>query len=147
MHPDKGMIAALKAAREAFAQDEVPVGAALLDKDGNIVAVEHNRTQELKDPTAHAELLVLQRGFAFQQQPYLEDYILCVTLEPCAMCAQAISYARVKAVYFGAYDTKSGGVVNGARVLNYAHFKPEIYGGTMEEECSKLLKTFFEAKR
>lgn len=144
---DKGMEAALVAAREAYDNDEVPVGAALLDQKGNIVAVERNRVVELKDPTAHAELLVLKKGFLSANSPFLNDYTLCVTLEPCAMCAQAISYARVETLCFGAYDIKSGGVKNGARVLNYAHFKPQIYDGIMEDTCGKLLTKFFKKRR
>jgi tRNA(Arg) A34 adenosine deaminase TadA len=147
MHLNKGMEAAICAAKEAFECDEVPVGAALLDQNGNIVAVERNRVIELKDPTAHAEMLVLKKGFSLIKEPYLEGYTLCVTLEPCAMCAQAISYARVDTLCFGAYDVKSGGVKNGARVLDYAHFKPYIYDGIMEENCSNLLKEFFKQKR
>jgi tRNA(Arg) A34 adenosine deaminase TadA len=147
MHLNQGMEAALNAAKKAFSQDEVPVGATLLDKNGHIIATNHNRTIELTDPTAHAELLVLKEAFALQKTPYLQDFTLCVTLEPCAMCAQAISHARVGTLCFGAHDVKSGGVFNGARIFEHAHFKPKIYDGILEEDCGSLLREFFKNKR
>lgn len=143
----QGMEQALIAAEDAFNNDEVPVGASLIDKNGTIVAIERNRVIEQNDVTAHAEMLVLKKGFELSGDIYLNGYTLCVTLEPCAMCAQAISYARIENLYFGAYDIKSGGVINGARIFNHSHFKPKFYDGIMEEKCSTLLKDFFKKKR
>jgi tRNA(Arg) A34 adenosine deaminase TadA len=137
---------ALDEAKKAAGLGEVPVGAVLY-RGEDILAVAHNKTEARRDPTAHAELLALQAALAKTGQIYLQDCTLAVTLEPCAMCAQALSWARVGEVRFGAYDTKSGGVVNGARVFNHAHHKPQVIGGQQEAACQKLLRDFFGERR
>jgi tRNA(adenine34) deaminase len=141
---------ALIEAEKAFAQDEVPVGAVIVDSvTGEIVAVAHNETEERKDPTAHAELLVIRKACAQVDEGRLVNCDIYVTLEPCPMCAQAISFARLRRLYFGAYDLKGGGVNHGARIFNASscHHKPEVIGGIEEQACAKLLKDFFETKR
>jgi len=143
------MKVALTEAKEAYDAGEVPVGAALFHKDGTLIASERNRVEELNDPTAHAEMLVIKKACTALETRYLDDYMLCVTLEPCAMCAQAISLARVGVLIFGAYDIKSGGTTNGARVFDQktCHHKPELYDGILETESARLLQTFFKEKR
>ncbi|WP_324754372.1 nucleoside deaminase [Roseovarius sp. Pro17] len=143
------MDAALAEARAAAARGEVPVGAVMLDSAGNIVARGSNRTRELSDPTAHAEILAIRAACAAAGSERLMGHTLYVTLEPCAMCAAAIAAARLKAVYFGAIDPKSGGVLHGARVFSHpqAHHKPEVYDGIAAEESEALLKAFFASKR
>jgi tRNA(adenine34) deaminase len=145
---NKHMQIALAQAREAVDKDEVPVGAVVV-KQGSVIAVTHNLVVALKDPTAHAELLAIRQAAEKLGSEFLQGCELYVTLEPCPMCAYAISLARVEKLYFGAYDVKSGGVENGPRVLasGAAHHKPIIYGGIMEQECAQLLKDFFKGKR
>jgi tRNA(adenine34) deaminase len=147
---NKYMILALDLARQAAAAGEIPVGAVLVNsKTGEIVAKAANRTEAENDATAHAEMLVLKEGGKAFGTPRLVDCDLYVTLEPCPMCAAAISMARVRRLYYGAYDPKSGGVEHGPRVLNNAacHHKPEIYGGIHEQDCGAILKDFFKDKR
>jgi tRNA(Arg) A34 adenosine deaminase TadA len=141
------MAGAVRLAQEAAAAGEVPVGAVLAGPDGTPVAWGHNEVERQKNPLAHAELLVLMRALQERGTRYLDDCALAVTLEPCAMCAQAIAHARVGTVVFGAYDPKSGGAVNGARVWDFSHHKPEVIGGLREAECAALLKDFFAAQR
>lgn len=144
------MDAAFEEARQAAARQEVPVGAVVVDsRTGEIVARSGNRTEEDKDPTAHAEVLVLRDACRNLGSPRIEHCDLYVTLEPCPMCAAAISNARIRRLHFGAYDPKSGGVEHGPRVFSHAacHHKPEVIGGIREGEASKLLKSFFENKR
>lgn len=143
------MSLALEQAHQAALRDEVPVGALIVNDEGVIVAQSGNRCEELRDPTAHAEMLVIRQALKVLGQDRLDDFDLYVTLEPCAMCAQAISWVRLRRVYFGAYDPKSGGVEHGARVYDHStcHHKPEVYGGIHEEACGHLLKSFFEKKR
>jgi tRNA(Arg) A34 adenosine deaminase TadA len=143
------MDAALAEARAAAARGEVPVGAVLLDATGRIVARAGNRTRGLHDPTAHAEILAIRDACAASGNERLAGHVLYVTLEPCAMCAAAIAAARLKAVYFGASDPKSGGVLHGARVFSHsqAHHAPDVYDGIAADECEALLKAFFAAKR
>lgn len=138
---------ALELAREAGVKGEVPIGAVLCDADGKVVAESFNDVEGVFNPTGHAELLAIKKACAALETTKLNDYTLVVTLEPCAMCAQAISWAQVGKVYFGAYDIKSGGTVNGARIFQHCHFKPEIYGGICEEECRDIIQTFFQNKR
>ena len=141
---------ALREARAAAARGEVPVGAALVDgATGEIVAAAGNRTQELADPTAHAEMLVLREAAAKLGAPRLPGCDLYVTLEPCAMCAGAVSLARLRRLYFAAYDPKSGGVEHGARVFDHptCHHKPQVVGGVAETEAAALLKEFFRERR
>ena len=136
-------------AEQAAASGEVPIAAALIAPDGTVIVTAHNEVELRKDATAHAELLVLQKASAALGRKYLEEFTLMVTLEPCAMCAQAASLAKVKKVIFGAYDPKGGGVEHGARVYAQAtcHHAPEVVGGVMESECGALLQDFFKARR
>ncbi len=142
------MAAALAEARAAASRSEVPVGAALV-LDGDIIAADGNRTRELSDPTAHAEMRVIRAASATLAQERLAGADLYVTLEPCAMCAGAIAHARIRRLYFAADDPKGGGVVNGARVFTHptCHHRPELYPGIGEAEASLLLKDFFAARR
>lgn len=143
------MATALAEARDAAARGEVPVGAVLVDPAGRIAAQTGNRTRELNDPTAHAEILAIRQACANAGQERLAGYDLYVTLEPCAMCAAAIAAARIARVYYGAADPKSGGVAHGARVFSHAqaHHVPEVYDGIAEDEAAALLKAFFEERR
>ncbi len=140
---------ALARAEAAAARGEVPVGAVIVDDQGRVLAAAGNRTEELNDPTAHAEMLAIREAAAARGEPRLPDCDLYVTLEPCPMCAQAISFARLRRVYFGAYDPKGGGVDHGPRVFQSSscHHAPEVVGGLEEEKAAKLLKSFFEAQR
>lgn len=140
---------ALAEARAAAARGEVPVGAVLLAPDGRVVAQAGNRTRELCDPTAHAEILVLRAGCAAASAERLPGHVLYVTLEPCAMCAAAIAAARIARVVYGASDPKSGGVAHGARVFAHpqAHHRPEIIDGIAAEAAERLLRGFFAARR
>lgn len=143
------MDVALDAARAAGARGEVPVGAVLVAPDGSVVAQDGNRTREYHDPSAHAETLVIRTACHATKSQRLPGYDLYVTLEPCAMCAALISAARIRRLYFGASDPKSGGVDHGAKVFTHTtcHHAPEIYGGINEPEAAALLKTFFEERR
>lgn len=138
---------ALTLAQAAAVASEVPVGAVVYDTAGTVIAEAHNTVEASGDVTAHAELMAAKAAARALRVPYLEHCYVAVTLEPCAMCAQALSWLRVKGIYFGAYDIKSGGVVNGARVLDHAHCKPPVIGGLMEAECASVLKAFFEERR
>lgn len=141
------MQAALEVARAGAHAGEVPVGAVVYTDDGTILAQAHNRTEELKNPTAHAEFLACVEALKTRDDMYLTDCTIAVTLEPCAMCAQALSWLRVKEIRYGAYDVKSGGLDNGARVLAHAHHKPVVIGGGLEQECADLLQEFFRQRR
>ncbi len=141
---------ALEEARLAAKRGEVPVGAVLVDAEtGAIVAQAGNRTEELNDPTAHAEMFVIRQATSAAGSPRLENCDLYVTLEPCPMCAAAISFARIRRLYYGAFDPKSGGVDHGPRIYTQTtcHHAPEVYSGIEETRCSELLKEFFEARR
>ena len=140
---------ALEQARAAAARGEVPVGAVLVAPDGRVVAAAGNRTRELNDPTAHAEILAIRAACAAAGSERLTGYDLHVTLEPCAMCAAAIAAARIARVYYGASDPKSGGVAHGARVFSHpqAHHVPQVYDGIGAAEAEALLKDFFAARR
>jgi len=143
------MHVAIKQAIIARDMHEIPVGAVLVDNNGEIVAKSGNLTVQDNDPTAHAEINVIRARCRELRTQRIPDHDLYVTLEPCPMCAAAISNARIRRVYFGAYDPKSGGVDHGARVFSHpqCHHKPEVTGGLMEKECSELLKGFFGEKR
>jgi tRNA(adenine34) deaminase len=143
------MALALEEARRAAARGEVPIGAVLTDPDGKVLAASGNRVEELNDPTAHAELLVIRRAAAAVGAPRLIDCDLHVTLEPCPMCAQAISFARLRRLYFGAADPKGGGVEHGPRIFTQptCHHVPEVYSGIAEIEAAELLRTFFRERR
>lgn len=139
---------ALALANEASRQGEVPIGAVVV-KDGKVIASAYNLVVTNKDPSAHAELLTIRSACEILKTERLADCDLYVTLEPCPMCAQLISFARIRRLYFGAYDPKGGGVENGPRIFSQAtcHHKPELYGGIQEAECGSVLKQFFAAKR
>lgn len=141
---------ALHEARAAADLGEVPVGAVLVDgRNGDLLARAHNRVETQGDPTAHAELLAIQAGARRLGVKRLEQADLYVTLEPCPMCATAISLARLRRVYFGAYDPKGGGVDHGPRIFEQAtcHHRPEVIGGLEETRCAALLTAFFQARR
>jgi len=140
---------ALEEARAAAARGEVPVGAVVTDASGRVLARAGNRTEELRDASAHAEMLALRAAAAAAGEPRLPGCTLTVTLEPCPMCAQAASFFRIKRLVFGAYDSKGGGVDHGARVYQApsCHHMPEVVGGLREAECGALLRTFFGGLR
>lgn len=142
------MAAALDEARRAAAEGEVPVGAVLV-RDGEILVRAHNRVEAENDPTAHAELLAIREACRIAGEPRLPDCDLYVTLEPCAMCAQAISMARIRRLYFAAYDPKGGAVEHGPRLFTQptCHHAPELYGGIGEREAADLLRGFFRDRR
>ncbi len=143
------MDVALDEARSAGARGEVPVGAVIVDTRGAVVAQAGNRTRELNDPTAHAEVLAIRAACSQAGSERLVDHALYVTLEPCAMCAAAIAAARVARLYYGASDPKSGGVAQGARVFSHAqcHHVPQVFDGIGETEAQELLRSFFAQKR
>lgn len=141
------MLKALAKAREAATVGEVPIGAVVYKADGTVLAEAHNLVETTRDATAHAEFVAAKAALAQAGDMYLTDAYVAVTLEPCAMCAQALSWLRVKGIYFGAYDPKSGGTENGARVLAHAHHKPNVVGGLCEADCADLLQTFFKERR
>ena len=143
------MSLALTEARAAAARGEVPVGAVIVAASGEVLASAGNRTRELSDPSAHAEMLAIRAACEALQVERLTGCALYVTLEPCAMCAGVIANARIARVYYGADDPKSGGVAVGARVFSHpqAHHKPEIYEGIDAAACETLLKEFFRSKR
>ncbi len=140
---------ALSEARAAAKRGEVPVGAVLVDPNGMVVAAAGNETRAQNDPTAHAEILVIRAGCAAAHSERLSGYALYVTLEPCAMCAAAISAARIERLYYGAADPKSGGVSQGARVFSHpqCHHVPEVFDGIAAEESEAMLRGFFTARR
>ena len=140
---------AFQEADAAAARGEVPVGAVVTDKAGNIIATAGNRTRELNDPTAHAEVLAIRAACAEAGSERLADHNLYVTLEPCAMCAATISFARIGRLYYGAGDEKMGAVENGPRFFSQptCHHKPQVYEGIGEARAVKLLQTFFKGKR
>lgn len=139
---------ALAEAERAGDRGEVPVGAVLVAKSG-VVAAAGNRVEELADPTAHAEILVIRAAARAGRGPHLAGCDLYVTLEPCAMCAAAASFARLRRIYFGAYDPKMGGIEHGARVFSRptCHHRPEVIGGVEETAAAALLKRFFAQRR
>ena len=139
---------AFAAARRAAGEGEVPVGAAVV-RDGVVVAVAHNRPRALRDPTAHAEILAIRAACQALDDERLSGCDLYVTLEPCAMCAAAISFARIRRLYFSAADPKGGAVEHGPRFFNQAtcHHRPDVYGGLREGEAAALLRDFFAERR
>ncbi|MEM9975644.1 MAG: nucleoside deaminase [Pseudomonadota bacterium] len=140
---------ALEEARAAAERGEVPVGAVIVSPAGEVLARAGNRTRELNDPTAHAEILALRGACAAAGSERLPGTALYVTLEPCAMCAAAIAAARVARLVYGAADPKSGGVAHGARVFTHAqaHHMPEVIDGIGADAAADLLKAFFAARR
>lgn len=143
------MMRAFAAAQIASDSGEVPVGAVIASKSGEILAIAANRTRTDSDPTAHAEMLVLREAAAKLGNERLDDCDLYVTLEPCAMCAGAISHARIRRLYFAASDVKMGAVENGPRLFNSpsCHHSPEVYGGIGEAKAADMLREFFKGRR
>ena len=144
------MALALAEAEAAAARGETPVGAVVLERQtGLVLAAAGNRVEELLDPTAHAEVLAIRAACAAVGAPRLPGCDLYVTLEPCALCAAAISFARLRRVYFGAYDPKGGAVDHGPRFFGQSTclHAPEVYGGLDERRCADLLRAFFRARR
>jgi tRNA(adenine34) deaminase len=142
------MSEALEQARAAGAAGEVPVGCVIVH-DGEVIARAHNRTLTDRDPTAHCELLAIRAAARVLASERLNDCDLYVTLEPCTMCAAAISFARIRRLYYGAADPKGGAVESGVRFLTAptCHHRPEVYGGIGEREAAALLKDFFRSRR
>lgn len=140
---------ALAEAEAAAARGEVPVGAVMVDVEGNLVAANGNRMRELLDPTAHAEMLVIREAAKTLGEIRLPSCDLYVTLEPCPMCASAISFARIRRLYYGASDPKGGAVDSGPRLFHASscHHAPEVYGGISERRAAGLLKDFFRERR
>ena len=140
---------ALAEARAAATRGEVPVGAVVADASGRVIAQAGNRTRELSDPTAHAETLAIRAACAALGSERLTGCALWVTLEPCPMCAAAISFARIARLYYGAADPKSGGVERGARVFSHpqCHHRPEVFDGIAAAESEVLLSRFFAGLR
>lgn len=154
MHPSPETLSvmdiAFHEASLAFAAGEVPVGAVVVEgASGMIVARAHNRMRRDHDPTAHAEMLAIRAAVRHVGRDRLGGCDLYVTLEPCAMCAAALSHARLRRLYYGAYDPKGGGVDHGPRLYDHSscHHRPEVYGGLQETRCAQLLKDFFRARR
>ncbi|MFV0386415.1 nucleoside deaminase [Paracoccus sp. (in: a-proteobacteria)] len=143
------METALAEARAAARRGEVPVGAVLVAPDGCVVARAGNRTRELSDPTAHAEILAIRAGCAAAGSERLPGHSLWVTLEPCPMCAAAISAARIAALYYGAHDPRMGGVAHGARVFDHpqCHHRPLVYDDIAADSARDLLHSFFRERR
>ncbi|MFT6106192.1 MAG: tRNA(Arg) A34 adenosine deaminase TadA [Rickettsiales bacterium] len=146
--PNPFIIKALEQAKIAFNLGEVPVGAIVVCNN-KIIASAHNQNISLNDPTAHAEILALRQACKILKNHRLDECDLYVSLEPCTMCAGAISHARIRRIYYSASDPKSGGVENGAKVFSHpqCHHKPEIYGQIGAKDSEDLLKEFFSAKR
>jgi tRNA(Arg) A34 adenosine deaminase TadA len=147
--PPSPMSLALAQARAAAARGEVPVGAVIVHPHGGVVAEAGNCTEAHSDPTAHAEMLAIRAATARLGVPRLVGFDLYVTLEPCPMCAQAISFARIRRLYWGAGDPKGGGVEHGPRIFDQptCHHRPELYPGLSESEAAALLRDFFKARR
>jgi cytidine deaminase len=143
------MARALAQARAAAARGETPVGAVVVDATGAVLAEAGNRTRELRDPTAHAEILAIRAACAAAGSERLTGCDLWVTLEPCPMCAGAVAHARLRRLYYGAADPKGGGVAHGPRVFSQptCHHVPDIYDGIAEAESAALLRAFFAALR
>ena len=140
---------ALAQARAAAERGEAPIGAVIVGPSGELLAEAGNRTEEPRDPTAHAEMLAIRAAAAKLGAPRLVECDLHVTLEPCPMCAQAISFARIRRLYWGAADPKGGGVEHGPRIFDQptCHHKPELYPGLSEGEAGSLLRAFFRERR
>lgn len=150
--PDKAsgpMGLALREAEAAASRSEVPVGAVIVAAGGYVIARAGNRTRELNDPTAHAEIIAIREAARQLASERLSDCDLYVTLEPCTMCAAAISFARIRRLYFGAYDEKGGAVEHGVRFFGQptCHHAPDVYGGIDEVRAGEMLRAFFEARR
>jgi tRNA(Arg) A34 adenosine deaminase TadA len=137
---------ALEEALRASERGSVPVGAVAVRRD-TVLASAGNEMRKNSDPTAHAEIIVLRTACGLLKTCYLDECDIYVTLEPCAMCAQAISLARIRKLYFGAYDIKCGGVIHGGRVFDHSNHVPEVIGGVFETQCAEILQNFFLKRR
>ncbi len=141
---------ALEEANAASLRDEVPIGAVLVHRgSGKVAAKASNRTRELHDPCAHAEILAIRDVCTQEGAQRIPDYDLYVSLEPCAMCAAALSFARIGRVVIGALDPKGGGILHGGKFYEQStcHWRPEVTSGILEQECGDILRTFFKSKR
>ena len=140
---------ALEEAAKALERGEVPVGAVIVEKSGTIIARAGNETRARLDPSAHAEVLAIRQACTTLKTERLVDCDMYVTLEPCAMCAALIANARIRRIYFGASDPKSGGIQQGARIFDHkqTHHVPEVYSGIGDEKAANLLRNFFATKR
>ncbi len=141
---------AIALANQAASQDEIPVGCLIVDPITNtIIAQAHNLSQHTEDATSHAEIIAIRQACKKLKQNRLWDMDMYVTLEPCTMCAAAISFARIKNLYFGAFDEKGGAVTNGIKFYEQptCHHRPNVKGGILEQQCSEMLKKFFQNKR
>lgn len=150
MDENHHMSQALEEAQKAATRGEVPIGAVIVEVvSGKVIAIASNETEAAQDPTAHAEMLAIRRACRVMGAPRLPECDMYVTLEPCPMCAAAISFARLRRLYFGAYDPKGGGVDHGARVFDHpaCNHKPDVYGGIDEQACAAPLTEFFKARR
>ena len=145
MNTNYYMDLAIEQAKKGLKNNEVPIGAVLVDdREKNILSSFHNEIIKQNNPTKHAEMLVIEEGCKLKNSRYLYHTSIYITLEPCAMCASAISEARIGKLYFGAYDEKKGAIESIMNIYNYNNFFiPEVYGGIKEIECSLLLKNFF----
>lgn len=144
------MIKALKEAERAFKENEVPVGAVIINyKTNKIIAKSHNLCEKLNDPTAHAELIAIRSACKIIESNKIPMCDLYVTLEPCLMCASAISFARIRRLYFGAYNIRNGAIEHGSKIFfsGLINYLPEVYGGIKEKQSQLLLKSFFLQKR
>ncbi len=144
------MQAALEEAKATAARDEVPIGGVLVDpKTGDIIAEAGNRTREMNDPSAHAEMLLIRAACKMTGAQRIPQFDMYVTLEPCTMCAAAISFARIRRLVIGAPDPKGGGVLHGAKFYDQptCHHRPEVTSGILADECGDILREFFKGKR
>lgn len=144
------MALALAEAQKAAARGEVPIGAVIIDpRSGDVIAADGNRTIEQSDPTSHAEIMVIRTACEHAGAQRIPEFDLYITLEPCAMCAAAISFARIRRIVFGASDPKGGGVLHGGRFFEQptCHHRPMVDHGIMADECGAILKDFFQARR
>ena len=143
------MCVAMEEANAASSRDEVPIGAVIVDENGCVVSKAGNNTRTLNDPSAHAEILAIREACEKAGEQRIPNHTLYVTLEPCAMCAAAISFARIGRVVFGASDPKGGGVIHGGKFYEQptCHHRPEAVHGLMAEECGQILRDFFKGKR
>lgn len=145
----KFMKLAYKEAQKAFSEQEVPVGCIIIDENGKILAKSHNRVEKKSDATLHAELVAIKKAVKKTNEKYLMGASIFVTLEPCVMCAAAISLAKIKNVYIGAEDKKGGAILNGVKLFENTTnlYKPNVYSNILNEECSEILKLFFKNLR
>ena len=146
---EKYMKIAFSEAKKAFDKDEVPIGAVIISKNGEVISKAHNLTQLKKNPLCHAEILAIQKACKKLNEKYLMDCSIFITLEPCPMCATAISLAKIKNVYFASLDVKGGAIINGIKLYETAKnlYKPKVFYGCLDGESSELLKKFFKKLR